>query len=178
MTKIAIMSTDYFEEVELIKPMQLLAEAGAVIEVLAPHSGTIQGLHHVEPAKAITVTRTIAEANPAEYDAVVLPGGVVNADKLRMDEDARNFIKRIFTGGKVVAAICHAPWLLVSTELVRDRQLTSYYTLQDDIRHAGGNWQDKPVVIDDTIITSRKPDDIPEFVEAIKEKLRLTKPGA
>lgn len=171
--KIAFVATDYFEEVELTQPMNALAEAGAVVEVLAPHEGTIQGLNDVQPGKAISVTRTIADADPADYDAVVLPGGVVNADKLRMDHDARTFIRRIFHAGKPIAAICHAPWLLASTNLVRDRQLTSYPSLQDDIRNAGGDWIDKAVVVDDTLITSRKPDDIPAFIEAIREAIDL-----
>lgn len=171
--KVAIIATDYFEEVELTSPMDDLQAAGAVVEVLAPHEGSIKGLHHVEPGKSISVTRTIAEADPDDYDAVVLPGGVVNADKLRMDEDARRFVRAMLKAGKPVAAICHAPWLLVSAGLVRDMQLTSYYTLQDDIRNAGGSWQDKEVVVDGTLVTSRKPDDLPAFNAAMRRVLGL-----
>lgn len=171
--KVAIIATDYFEEAELTGPLDDLQAAGAVVEVLAPHEGSIKGLKHVEPGKSVSVTRTIAEADPGEYDAVILPGGTVNADKLRMDEDARRFVRAMLKAGKPVAAICHAPWLLVSAGLVRDMQLTSYYTLQDDIRNAGGSWQDKEVVVDGTLITSRKPDDLPAFNAAVRRALSL-----
>jgi protease I len=171
--KIAIIATDYFEEVELTSPLEDLQQAGAVVEVLAPHEGSIKALHHVEPGKSVAVTRTIAKADPGQYDAVVLPGGVVNADKLRMDDDARRFVRQLLKAGKPVAAICHAPWLLVSAGLVRDMRLTSYHTLQDDIRNAGGSWQDKEVVVDGTLITSRKPDDLPAFNKAIRQALGL-----
>jgi protease I len=171
--KIAFIATDYFEEVELTEPMRDLQEAGATVEVLAPHEGTIQALQHIKPGKSVKVTKTISGADPADYDAVILPGGVVNADKIRMDESARRFVHELLQTGKLVGAICHAPWLLVSAGLVRGKRLTSYYTLQDDIRNAGGDWQDKEVVVDGTLITSRKPDDIPAFNRAIRLALGL-----
>ena len=169
--KVAIMATDYFEEPELLSPMQALEDAGIAVEVLAPHEGSIKGLKHVESGQSVAVTRTIAEADPGNYDALVLPGGVVNADKLRMDDGARAFARAMLSSGKPVAAICHAPWLLVSAGLLRDMHATSYFTLQDDIRNAGGNWSDEEVVKDGTLITSRTPNDLPAFNKALLEAL-------
>ena len=165
--KVAIVATDYFEEAELTSPRDALQQAGAEVHVIAPHDGEIQGLQHVDPGTPVPVDLTLDQADPSNYDAVVIPGGVVNADHLRMEQKARDFVEIIEGEGKPVAAICHGPWLLVSSGLVRGRKLTSYSTLQDDIRNAGGDWADKELVVDGNLITSRKPDDLPAFNDAI-----------
>jgi protease I len=170
--KVAIVATDYFEEAELTSPKEALEKAGATVEVIAPHDGEIQGLNHIEPGEAVHVDKTLAEANPDDYDAVVLPGGVVNADHLRADKAAQNFVTKIMgEEDKPTAVICHGPWLLVSSHLVRGRKLTSYHTLQDDIVNSGGEWVDQEVVVDGNLITSRKPDDLSAFNEALLKAL-------
>ena len=165
--KVAIVATDYFEEVELTSPRDALQQAGAEVHVIAPHDGEIQSLQHVEPGSPVTVDLILDQADPNNYDAVLIPGGVVNADHLRMEQKARDFVEIIEGEGKPVAAICHGPWLLVSSGLVRGRKLTSYNTLQDDIRNAGGDWADEELIVDGNLITSRKPDDLPAFNDAI-----------
>jgi protease I len=170
--KVAVVATDYFEEAELTEPVKALREAGATIEVIAPKSGEIKGLKHVEPGQNVKVDKTLDEANADDYDALVLPGGAVNADHLRMEQKARDFvIKMMDEQNKPTAVICHAPWLLVSARLARGKKLTSYYTIQDDMRNAGANWVDEEVVIDGNLITSRKPDDLPAFNRALIEAL-------
>lgn len=165
--KIAIIATDYFEESELIEPMTHLREMGAEVVVAAPHDDTIQSLRHMEMGREVAVDETINRLDSADFDALVIPGGVVNADHLRIDKDAQEFVKAMAESDKPIAAICHGPWLLVSCGLVEGRTFTSYPTLADDIRNAGGSWVDREVVVDAPYITSRKPDDIPAFVEAI-----------
>lgn len=169
--RIAIIATDYFEEVELTSPSQALIDAGHHVDIVAPNAGEIKGLNHVEPGQNISVDKTLAEANPEDYDAVVLPGGVVNADHLRIDEQAQAFVKNMMQAHKPVAVICHGPWLLVSADVVEGRHLTSYQTVRDDIENAGGEWSDEEVVIDNNLITSRKPDDLPAFNKAIVDAL-------
>lgn len=165
--RVAILVTDGFEQVELAKPRQALEDAGAETEILSPASGTVQGMNHDEKADAFPVDQTLDAANPDDFDAVLLPGGVVNADKLRMVEPAQRFVRRFQEDGKPIAVICHGPWLLVSSDLVRGRTMTSYYTLQDDIRNAGANWVDQECVRDGNWVSSRKPDDIPAFNKAM-----------
>lgn len=166
--KVAVLATDYFEEPELTEPVKALREAGAEVDIIAPHKGEIKGLKHVEPGEAVKVDKTLSEANPADYDALVVPGGAVNADHLRMEKKARDFITKIMDEmGKPTAIICHGPWLLASAGLARGRKLTSYFTIQDDMRNAGADWQDKEVVLDGNLITSRNPDDIPAFNQAL-----------
>lgn len=167
--KIAIIATDYFEEAELIEPMMQLREMGAEVIVAAPHDDTIQALRHVEMGREVEVDETISNLDSGDFDAVVIPGGVVNADHLRINKDAQEFVKAMVESDKPVAAICHGPWLLVSSGLVDGHTFTSYHTLADDIRNAGGTWVDQEVVVDAPYITSRKPDDIPAFVEAIAD---------
>jgi protease I len=170
--KVAIVATDYFEEVELTSPRQALLEAGAEVHVIAPHDGEIRGINHVDPGIKIPVDKTLGEADPSDYDALVIPGGAINADHLRMDQKARDFVSKLMAElARPTAVICHGPWLLVSTGLVRGKKLTSYYTIQDDIRNAGGEWVDTSVVIDDNLITSRNPDDLPAFNQALLEAL-------
>lgn len=170
--KIAIVATDYFEESELIEPLQQLREMGAAVEVAAPHDGEIQALQHVEFGEVVPVDKTLDGLAADDYDAVIIPGGVVNADHLRVEEAAQDFVRDMAEAGKPVAAICHGPWLLVSAGLVEDRILTSYHTLQDDIENAGGTWVDEEVQVDGNFITSRKPNDIPVFIQAIATALQ------
>lgn len=164
--KVAILVTDGFEQVELTKPREALEAAGASTSILAPKSGKVQGMNHDEKADQFDVDKRIADSDPADFDAVLLPGGVMNADHLRMDENARNFVQAMDKAGKPVAVICHGPWLLVSADLVDGRTMTSYHTVQDDIRNAGGEWVDREVVRDGNWVSSRKPDDLPAFNEA------------
>ncbi len=168
--RIALLVEDEFEQVEFTEPKKVLEAAGYTVDVVAD-KGEVQGLNHIEPADKFAVTRALGNVSAADYAAVVIPGGTLNSDKLRMNEKARAFVKGMNDEGKVVAAICHGPWLLVSSGLVQGKKLTSYFTVQDDIRNAGGEWVDEEVVIDGNIITSRKPDDIPAFNKAILEKL-------
>lgn len=165
--RIAIISTDYFEEPELVEPMTQLRDMGAEVDVIAPHEGTIQALRHVEMGQEVNVDKTLDAADAADYDAVVIPGGVVNADHLRTDKKAQEFVQTLIDAEKPVAAICHGPWLLVSSDVVRGHTFTSYPTLADDIKNAGGTWVDREVMVDGMFITSRNPDDIPAFIEAI-----------
>jgi protease I len=166
--KIAVVATDYFEELELTEPMEALKKAGAKVDVIAPKSGEIKGVNHVDPGKSVKVDITLDKADPNDYDAAVFPGGAINADNLRVNQDAKNFITKIMNEhSKPTAVICHAPWLLVSAGLARGRRLTSFHTIQDDMRNAGAEWVDEPVVIDDNLITSRKPDDLSAFNDAI-----------
>jgi protease I len=166
--KVAVLATDYFEEAELTEPVKALKDAGAEVEVIAPKSGEIQGLKHVDKGQSVKVDKTLDEADPADYDALVLPGGAVNADHLRMEEKARNFVVKMMDElGKPTAVICHAPWMLVSSGLARGRKLTSYFTIQDDLRNAGAEWADEEVVVDRNLITSRNPDDLPAFNNAL-----------
>lgn len=161
--RIAVIATDGFEESELTEPVKALREAGARVDIIAPHTGQIQAFRHDKPGTKIDVDRTLDQANPDEYDAVQLPGGALNADQIRMAPQVQSFLRAMQNAGKPIAAICHAPWELVSADLVRGRMLTSYHTIQDDIRNAGGNWVDQEVCVDGNWVTSRQPSDIPAF---------------
>lgn len=163
--RIAILATDGVEQVELLKPRQALMEAGARVDVIAPKQGQIQGWNHDRRGDQIAVDRSLDQANPDEYDALELPGGVQNPDFLRMNPNAVAFVKRFFDANKPVAAICHGPWMLVEAGVVRGKTLTSWPSLQTDLRNAGATWQDREVVRDGRLVTSRKPDDIPAFNE-------------
>ena len=165
--RVAILATDGFEQAELVDPRKALDEAGAKTSVISPKRGKIQGMKHDEKANSVNVDLTFDEANPNDFDAVLLPGGALNADALRMVEPARNFIRKIDSHRKPIAVICHGPWLLVSSGLTFERTLTSYFTIQDDIRNSGGVWVDQEVVQDRNWISSRKPDDIPAFNQKI-----------
>lgn len=169
--KIVIIATDYFEESELIEPMTQLRDMGAEVIVAAPERGTLQALRHVEPGMEVEASQSIKQIDASEYDALVVPGGVVNADHLRIDHDAQELAHAMMDANKPVAVICHGPWLLVSSGLVDGRTLTSYPTLRDDITNAGGHWVDQEVMIDKNLITSRKPDDLPAFIQAIADAL-------
>ena len=168
--KVAIIAADMVERVELIEPRKALEEAGAETHLVSLRPGTIKAFNHFDPADEHKVDKTIEEVDAADYDALMIPGGVGNPDQLRGDENVVRFVQEVFAAGKPVAAICHAPWVLVEAGVVRDRKLTSWPTLQTDIRNAGGNWVDEQVVVDSGLVTSRKPDDIPAFVEKMLEE--------
>ncbi len=165
--KVAILTETDFEQVEMTEPRRALQEAGAEAVLISPQSGQIQGMHHDVIADKFTVDLPLSQADEGDFDAVMLPGGALNADKLRMDMRARAFVQHFQLQHKPIAAICHAPWLLVSSGLARGRRLTSYYTIQDDIRNAGGDWTDREVLRDDNLLTSRQPSDIPAFNQAM-----------
>jgi protease I len=161
--RVAVLASDGFEQVELEKPRKALEEAGAKTVVIAPKAGKIQGFDHHEKGDKVDVDMTLDKADPDEFDAVLLPGGALNADFLRAEKKAQEFIKRIDQAKKPIAVICHAPWLLVSAGLVKGRTITSYHTIQDDIRNAGGNWKDQEAICDRNWVSSRQPTDIPAF---------------
>ncbi len=165
--KIAILATDMFEEIELTEPREALEAAGATTEIIAPNGPEIIAAQHFDKSTFYQVDRLLSEADPQEYDGVLLPGGALNADNLRVEPAAQAFVRHMDSEGKPMAVICHAPWLLVSAGLVNGRTLTSYHTLADDITNAGGHWLDEAVVRDDNWVTSRQPSDIPAFNEAI-----------
>ncbi|MGN6798484.1 MAG: type 1 glutamine amidotransferase domain-containing protein [Gaiellaceae bacterium] len=167
---IAIIAADMVEQVELVEPRKALEAAGAKTELLSIKPGTIQGFNHFDKADEHKVDRLVEEADASEYDALFIPGGVGNPDQLRADENVVQFTRDFFEQGKPVAAICHGPWVLVEAGVVKDRQVTSWPSLQTDIRNAGGNWVDKEVVVDQGLVTSRKPDDIPAFNEKMVEE--------
>ena len=170
--RIAILATDRFEEAELSEPRRALLEAGAeAADVIAPHAGSIQGMNHDEVGHKIPVDRTLDEARPEEYDALLLPGGVANPDKLRTNADAVKLVRDFMEADKPVAAICHGPWLLVEADAVRGRTITSWPSLQTDVKNAGGAWVDRPVQVDQKLLTSRKPDDLPAFSAKLVELL-------
>jgi protease I len=161
--RVAIVAADMVEQAELVEPRKALEEAGAQIDLISLKPGEIQGFNHFDPADKFTVDKTAEEVDASDYDALLIPGGVGNPDQLRGDENVVSFVRDFFAAGKPVAAICHAPWVLVEADVVRGRKLTSWPTLQTDIRNAGGNWVDQEVVVDAGLVTSRKPDDIPAF---------------
>jgi protease I len=168
--KVAILAADMFERVELEEPRKALEDAGAEVEILSIEDGQIQGFDHFEPANMVKVDRTVEEASPDDYDALMIPGGVGNPDLLRGDENAVAFVRDMHEAGKPLAVICHGPWMLVESGVVRGKRVTSWPTLQTDIRNAGGEWVDEEVVVDGNVVTSRKPDDIPAFN---REMLRI-----
>lgn len=158
------------EEVELAKPWKAIEEAGGKPELLAPEEGEVQAFEHLDKAKLFAVDKTLEQAQPQEYDAVVLPGGVANPDKLRCEPRARDFLRQIFSEGKPVGVICHGPWTLVEADLVKGRKMTSWPSLQTDIRNAGGEWVDEEVVVDEGLVSSRSPGDLPGFCSKIVEE--------
>jgi protease I len=174
--RVAVIATDGFEEAELTEPVKALCGAGIKVDIIAPHSGKIQGFRHHDKSITVSVDRALDKANPEDYVAVVLPGGALNADAMRMNREMQDFIRAMDDAHKPMAIICHAPWELVSAGLARGRTMTSWPTLQDDIRNAGGQWVDREVVVDGNLITSRKPDDLPAFNRELLQ--RLTKQHA
>ena len=168
--KIAFLAAEMFEEVELAEPWKALEKSGADLELVSLEDGEVQGFNHYDKAGSYKVDKTVEEANASDYDALVLPGGVGNPDNLRQDENAVSFVRDFFEQGKPVGAICHAPWTLIEAGVVRGRTLTSFPSLQTDIRNAGGNWVDEQVHVDNGLVTSRKPDDIPAFNKKLIEE--------
>ncbi|HEX5561848.1 MAG TPA: type 1 glutamine amidotransferase domain-containing protein [Nocardioidaceae bacterium] len=164
-----LVASEGIEQVELTGPWQAVEQAGGTPRLLSPDSGSVQAFNHLDKADTFEVDQTVTDADPASYDALVLPGGVANPDALRTDKGAVDFIRAFVESGKPVAAICHAPWSLIEADVVRGRTLTSWPSLQTDIRNAGGTWVDEEVVVDGNLVTSRKPDDIPAFVARLTE---------
>jgi len=173
---IAILVTDGFEQSEFTEPRTALEQQGAVTKVISANRGKVQGFHHDEKGDQFDVDLAFGEASSQDFDAVLLPGGVMNGDQIRIIPEAQNFVREMDEQGKPIAAICHGGWLLVSSGLAEGRTMTSWPTLQDDIRNAGGNWVDQEVVVDGNLVTSRKPGDIPAFNAKLVDKLfeRLT----
>jgi protease I len=168
--RVAILATDGFEYSELTEPRNALQDAGAKTDVISPKEGKIKGWSHTDWGNEVTVDVNLQSADSANYDALLLPGGVMNPDHLRMDPAAVRFVKAFFENSKPVAAICHGPWLLVEADVVSGRKLTSWPSLRTDIKNAGGEWSDQEVVTDHGLITSRKPADIPAFNKKIIEE--------
>jgi protease I len=168
--KVAILAADMFERVELEEPRKALEEAGAKTEVISIHDGEIKGFDHFDPVNTVKVDKTVEEVSPGDYDALLIPGGVGNPDQLRGDENAVNFVRDFAASKKPMAVICHGPWVLIDAGVARGRTLTSWPTVGTDLRNAGANWVDKEVVVDDGIVTSRKPDDIPAFNKKMIEE--------
>jgi protease I len=166
--RVAIVLTDDFEEVEMTEPRKFLESQGAKTVLIAPHSGKVQGMRHDKKSEAYPVDQTLDKANPEEFDALLLPGGALNADALRLERKAQEFARVFDRQGKPIAVICHGPWLLVSAGLVKGRTLTSYHTIRDDIVNAGGEWVDSEAVVDRNWVSSRQPGDIPKFNEKMK----------
>jgi protease I len=168
--KVAILAADGFEEVELTKPKKALDDAGAKTSVVSIKSGKIQGMNHADKGQAVAVDLTLDDADPKDFDALMIPGGLMNPDTLRSTEEALEFVRHFFREGKPVAAICHGPWVLIDAGVVRGRTLTSWPAIKTDVRNAGANWVDEEVVVDNGLVTSRKPDDIPAFNEKMIEE--------
>ena len=168
--KIAFLATDGFEQIELTQPWEAVESAGATVELISLKTGEIQGFHHEKQGDKFKVDETIEKASAVDYDGLVLPGGVFNPDALRVDEHAVNFVREFFKYKKPVAAICHAPWLLVEADVVKGRTVTSWPSVKTDLKNAGANWIDEDVVCDQGLVTSRKPDDLEAFcAKAIEE---------
>lgn len=168
--RIAFLATDGFEQVELTKPWEEIKKAGAEVELVSLKSGKIQGMNHDEKADTFAVDHTVADVSAADYDGLVLPGGVANPDTLRVDAGAVSFIRDFFTQHKPVAAICHGPWTLIEAGVLKGRTVTSWPSLKTDITNAGGTWVDEEVHVDQGLVTSRKPDDLDAFcAKAIEE---------
>ena len=175
--RVAILATDGVEQIELTSPREALEKAGAKCVLVSPKSGEIQGFKHHDKADKLEVGLDLAKADANDFDAVLLPGGVINGDALRIEKRAQQFVKEMDRAGKPVLVICHGPWLLVSAGLVKGRRMTSWPTLQDDIRNAGGNWEDQECIRDRNWVSSRKPDDLPAFNKAIVECVAEAQPA-
>jgi protease I len=183
--KVAILVTDGFEQVEMTKPREALNDAGAETKIVSLKPGKIQGMNHTDKGDKFDVDLTLDEARPEEFDALLIPGGLMNPDALRSNDDALEFTRHFFREGKPVAAICHGPWVLIDAGVVRGRTLTSWPAIKNDVKNAGGKWVNEEVVVDNGLVTSRKPDDIPafnkkmieEFCEGRHEAMATTAPA-
>jgi protease I len=169
--KVAILVEDGFEQVELTSPKQALEQAGAKAEIVSPKHDKVKGWDHTNWGQEFPVDVPLEQANPNNYDALLLPGGVMNPDKLRMNQQAVQFVRNFFEQGKPVASICHGPWMLVEADVVRGRKLTSYPSIKTDVKNAGGNWVDQEVVVDQGLVTSRSPKDLPAFNQKLIEEV-------
>jgi protease I len=169
--KVAILAADGFEQSELEGPLDALNTAGADVKIVAPHGGKIQGMRHADKGDEFDVSLTVNEADPDEFDAVVIPGGLLNPDTLRSTPKAVSFVKSFAEAGKPIAAICHGPWVLIEAGIVKGRRLTSWPAIRTDVLNAGGEWVDEAVVVDNGLVTSRKPDDIPAFNKKVIEEI-------
>ncbi len=167
---VAILAADGFEQSELAEPKRALEQAGAVARIVSPAQGQVKGWKHTDWGDAFPVDVPLERARPEEFDALVLPGGVMNPDHLRRNDKALAFVRGFFDAGKPVAAICHGPWTLIDAGVVRGRTMTSYESIQTDLKNAGANWVDREVVVDNGLVTSRKPDDIPAFNRKMVEE--------
>jgi protease I len=176
--KVAFLATDMVEQVELTEPWKAVEQAGGKPELVSIEPGEIQGFDHYDKADTFSVDRTVADVNVDDYDALVLPGGVGNPDTMRADENAVAFVRDFFESGKPIAAICHAPWMLVEADVARGRRLTSFGSIKTDVRNAGGNWVDEEVVVDGNLVTSRSPDDLPAFNRELLELFAKTPVGS
>ena len=168
---IAFLATDGVEQAELTEPWAAVREAGGIPRLISLASGSIRGFEHLDPADTFLVDETVADADPGAFAGLVLPGGVANPDRLRTDEAAVRFVQSFFESGKPVAAICHAPWTLIDAGVVAGRRVTSWPSLELDLRNAGADWVDEEVVVDDGLVTSRRPDDLPAFCAKVVEEL-------
>ena len=168
--KIAFVATDGVEQVELTRPWDAVKDAGGTPELVSVENGTIQGFNHLDKADTFDVDTVASDANAEDYDGLILPGGVANPDRLRTESDVVSFIHAFFEAGKPVAVICHGPWTLIEADVVRDRTITSWPSLKTDLRNAGATWVDEEVVVDEGLVTSRNPDDLPAFCAKIVEE--------
>ncbi|WP_041831820.1 type 1 glutamine amidotransferase domain-containing protein [Actinoplanes sp. N902-109] len=169
--RVAFLATDGVEEVEYTEPRKAVENAGGTAELVSIKSGEIQAVNHMDKARTYPVEKQVKETSADQYDALVLPGGVANPDFLRMDPEAVRFVRDFFTAGKPVAAICHGPWTLVEAGVVDGRTLTSWPSLRTDLANAGATWVDEPVYVDQGLVTSRKPDDLPAFCDKMLEEI-------
>jgi protease I len=169
--RIAFLATHGVEQVELTEPWKKVEQEGGTPELISLESGEIQGFNHLDKGDTFSVDRTVDEASERDYDGLVLPGGVANPDFLRTDDSAVSFARSFFEAGKPVAVICHGPWTLVEADVVRDRTITSWPSLRTDLRNAGGNWVDEEVVVDNGLVSSRRPDDLPAFCDKLAEEI-------
>jgi deglycase len=168
--RVAILATDMFEQVELVEPRKAVEAAGAEVELVSLETGEIQGFNHYDKADKFQVDKAVGDVSADDYDALLLPGGVGNPDTLRADEDAVAFVRAFFEQGKPVAAICHAAWMLVEADVVRGRNVTSFWSIKTDVENAGGSWSDEEVVVDEGLVTSRSPKDLPAFNAKVVEE--------
>jgi len=169
--KVAILVEDGFEQIELTSPKEALEKAGAKTHIISPKRDKVKGWEHTQWGQEFPVDVSLDKANANEYDALLLPGGVMNPDKLRTSKQAVQFVRSFFDQGKPVAAICHGPWILVEADVVNGRKVTSYTSIQTDLKNAGANWVDQEVVVDQGLVTSRKPDDLPAFNRKMVEEI-------